>query len=502
MDRLTIVEHEVPGFELMCRAGRSLFRQLMKHVPDAKRVSVFCGGGNNGGDGYIVAGLAKERGLDVELITLTEPALLTGDAFLAWQWARERQVSPVLWQGLKRQQPADIVVGDVVVDALLGTGLSGPVRDDYATAIGLINASNKPVIAVDVPSGLCSDTGKVLGVSIRADVTVTFIGVKQGLLTGQAPAYVGQLVFDSLNVPDQVYKTIEGSARRVDLAEMASVIPYRRPTDHKGRFGRVVLVGGNAGMGGAIILAAEAALRTGAGLVSVVTRAEHIAPMLARIPEVMPAPYLDEADLRWRLQHADAVVIGPGLGKDLWSKEVFGVVMDEAATRQIPMVCDADALNILAENGSTVAVGAAAAPWVLTPHPGEAARLLNMTTADIESDRFSAVRKLQQKYGGIAILKGAGSLIRSPVQVALATVGNPGMASGGMGDVLSGMLGSLCAQGVPLYDAACLAVCWHGESADKIALRKGFISLSATDVIAGLGEVISPYEMAACERRN
>jgi NAD(P)H-hydrate epimerase len=139
---------------------------------------------------------------------------------------------------------------------------------------------------------------------------------------------------------------------------------------------------------------------------------------------------------------------------------------------------------------------------VLTPHPGEAARLLNMTTADIESDRFSAVRKLQQKYGGIAVLKGAGSLIRSPVQVALATVGNPGMASGGMGDVLSGMLGSLCAQGVPLYDAACLAVCWHGESADKIALRKGFISLSATDVIAGLGEVISPYEMAACERRN
>lgn len=500
MDRLTIVEHAVPGFDLMCRAGRSLFRQLLQSVPGARRISVFCGCGNNGGDGYIVAGLAKERGMEVDLVALAAPASLTGDAALAWRWASDRQVSFSLWQDISGKQVVDIDFGDVVVDAMLGTGLNGPVRDDYAAVIDLINASKKPVVSVDVPSGLCGDTGKVLGVAVRADVTVTFIGLKQGLLTGQAPKYVGQVIFDSLTIPDQVYKAMTASARRIDLAKMAPVIPYRQKTDHKGRFGRVILIGGNTGMGGAIVLAAEAALRSGAGLVNVVTKAEHIAAMLARIPEVMPVPYLHEADLRQRLRSANAVVLGPGLGTDSWAKEIFDIVLDEVVGRQIPLVCDADALNILVERDGSLERGYANVPWVLTPHPGEAARMMGSTTTAIEDDRFAAVSKLQQKYGGVVVLKGAGSLIKGQMQEALANVGNPGMASGGMGDVLSGVLGSLCAQGLPLYDAACLAVCWHGESADKVVLKKGFISLCATDVIAGLGEVIAPYEIAASER--
>lgn len=487
MDQMAISECGVTGFELMSRAGRSLFRQLLKCAPQTKMLSIFCGGGNNGGDGYIVAALAKARGLEVEIFCLAPVVALKGDAKKACQWAKELQIEIHEWSD------TSTIHGDIIVDAMLGTGLSGEVRSPYLDAIRQINESDRFVVAADVPSGLCSDTGRVFGLAVRANLTVSFIGVKQGLLTGQGPHCSGDIHFDDLGVSADIVMRLRSSSTRIDFPQMSPLIPRRNPCDHKGVFGRVLLVGGNSGMGGAILLASEAAMRSGAGLVSVITRTEHVQPLLTRTPEVMVAAYSSDNDLRQRVALASVVVLGPGLGKDAWARNIYSVVMDEATIRNVPVICDADALNILAE-GVSLDQAIQRDLRVITPHSGEAAKLLQTTVDEIEKDRFAALNELQRRYGGAVVLKGAGTLIKGGGALFLANVGNPGMAAGGMGDVLSGIIGALVAQGLSLEKASCLGVCWHGESADVMVQDKGMIGLSATDVINGLVKVVVPYE--------
>jgi len=332
------------------------------------------------------------------------------------------------------------------------------------------------VLAVDIPSGLCSDTGRVLGVAVKADLTVTFIGLKRGLFTMAAADHTGAIEFNDLGVPPEIYQQVDCDSRRLELEALLERLPPRPATAHKGLYGTVLVVGGDYGMAGAAALAAEAALRCGAGLVRVATRPEHVAALVARTPEAMPLGVRSGQDLAALVESADVLVVGPGLGQSPWSEQLLQV----AAASGKPMVLDADGLNLL------VAAGAVTERrrdnWVLTPHPGEAARLLECTTAQVQADRFDAVRRLQQRYGGVAVLKGNGSLIADDSQLLLSNYGNPGMASGGMGDVLSGVIGSLLAQHLPALEAAGLGVCLHGAAGDSAA-EDGQRGLLASDLI-------------------
>ncbi|WP_051235040.1 bifunctional ADP-dependent NAD(P)H-hydrate dehydratase/NAD(P)H-hydrate epimerase [Marinimicrobium agarilyticum] len=471
------VEAGTAGIQLMKRAGRTAFEQLLNHFPAADRVTVYCGAGNNAGDGYVVAALAAQRRLSVSVITVGEPDKLKGEAAQARDYARQ--------EGVEFMPLGAAPKAGVIVDALLGTGVSGEVRPHYAEAIEQINQSGLPVLAIDLPSGLAADSGAVLGVAVQATVTVTFIGVKQGLLTARGAALCGELVFARLGVSDAVYDAVPSNCRRLALSEILPTLGRRAPDAHKGAFGHVMVIGGDTGFGGAAIMAAEAAARAGAGLVSLATRPEHVAPMLTRRPEIMVCGVTSGQELEPWLARPTVLVVGPGLGQSPWSEQM----LQQALQSGLPLVLDADALNLLAAHQPA---GKARDNWILTPHPGEAARLLQTQTAEVQRDRFAAVHQLQHRYGGAAILKGAGSLVCSePGRTGLVAAGNPGMASGGMGDVLSGLLGGLLAQGLSVGSAAELGACLHAEAADLAVGDWGERSLLATDLIPAFCQLLS-----------
>ncbi|NQX88776.1 MAG: NAD(P)H-hydrate dehydratase [Halioglobus sp.] len=467
LDHCAIHEHGIPAITLMSRAAEAAFRYLQDAWPDPSLLYVYCGTGKNGGDGYLIADLAHKRGINVTVIHVGDTAKIGGDALLARQQARANGVPEVAF--------GELVPGaGVIVDALLGTGLSGVVRADCGAAIEEINGSGLPVLAADIPSGLCSDTGKVLGAAVRADITVTFIGMKRGFFTLDAPDHIGALQFADLGVPQEAYNAVPASGVRLELESLLARLTPRPASAHKGLYGTVLVVGGDYGMAGAASLAAEAALRCGAGLVRVATRAEHVAPLVARNPEAMPSGVASDADFAPLLAAADVLVVGPGLGSSPWSVQLLQRSLDSGK----PVVLDADALNRLAAGECNVGAGIR----VFTPHPGEAARLLGCSTAAVQADRFAAAAELQQRWGGVVVLKGSGTLIVDATDTLLSHYGNPGMASGGMGDVLSGVLGALLAHSMTPLDAAALAVCLHGAAAD-IAANDGQRGLLASDLM-------------------
>ena len=481
LDRITIEEEGVPGIELMSKAGQAVFDVMMECWGNVEHLWVFCGTGNNGGDGYIVARLARQQGIDVSLIQVGNAEQLKGDALTAYQLAKDEQIMLIPFdQSALSQLPRP----DLIVDALLGTGLTGEVRGDFVTAIEAINASPSPVLSIDIPSGLCSDTGVILGGAVHANMTMTFIGVKQGLLTGEGPEYCGELRFADLDVPEVVYAQVSHRCRRIMFDDVVKALPARRRSAHKGSFGHVLVVGGDYGMGGAAAMAAEAAARVGAGLVSVVTRAAHCNAILSRHPECMVSAVEEGESILPLLDKATVVVAGPGIGCERWGQ----LLMAQVIASGLPLVVDADGLNYLSalagepvdEQQPTLKRDS----WILTPHPGEASRLLGVTTTELQQNRFDSVTAIQQKYGGVAILKGCGTLIRGEDDmISLADVGNPGMASGGMGDVLSGIVGGLVAQGLPLTQAATIGVWLHGSAADRAVKVEGERGLMATDLM-------------------
>jgi len=480
LDRCAIDEFSIPGITLMRRAGQFTFDQLLDRWPGVHNLSIWCGGGNNGGDGYIVAGLAQQRGMVVQLVTVADEDKLKGDAALACQWAKGCGVA------FTPYSDAVEVAGDVVVDALLGTGLEQEVRAPFDAAIAHINRSDVPVVAVDVPSGLNSDSGAVMGDAVWAELTASFIGLKRGQFTGKGPVCCGDIVFDDLGVPAEVYERVAAQVVRFGGENLAAAFPPRQRDAHKGHFGHVLVVGGNVGFGGAAMMAAQAAGRVGAGLVSVVTRPEHVPALLARCPEVMAHSVNDGNELRPLLVGKDVIVVGPGLGQDIWSRQL----LEQVLATDIALVVDADALNLLATMGGSQD---RRNNWIMTPHPGEAAKLLQITVAEVQADRFAAVQVLQQCYGGVALLKGSGTLVADSTKqpIALCTSGNPGMASGGMGDVLSGVLGALLAQGFGPEEAARQGAVLHGEAADRAA-EAGERGMLATDLLPYLRELVNP----------
>jgi NAD(P)H-hydrate epimerase len=474
----SLIAAGTPGFELMQRAARAMWRAMVRRWPNGSELSVLAGHGNNAGDGYLVAALALRAGWQVRVLAAADPQRLQGDAALAHAQASKAGVSVQPWT-------AQATLSGVVLDALLGTGLAGEVREPYAGIIAAINASGLPVAAVDIPSGLCADTGKVLGVAVRADLTVTFIGLKLGLFTAQAADCVGELVFNDLQAPPDLLAKACASAKRLmpgNLPHLAS----RFPTAHKGQSGHVLLIGGDRGFGGAILLSAESALRSGAGMVSLATRSEHVPAALARLPEVMTVGTHSANQLMGLLEQASVLVVGPGLGQAAWGRSLLSA----AANAPLPQVWDADALNLLAKGGLTLPAGC-----VITPHPGEAARLSGISTADVQADRFTVARELSKKYSAVVVLKGAGSLIASPDgRLALCDRGHPAMATAGLGDVLAGLVGALLAQGMEAFDAACLAVWLHASAGEHQGkLGRG---LAASDLIPAIRQLLE--EQSPC----
>jgi NAD(P)H-hydrate epimerase len=465
-----------PGFDLMQRAAHAAWRALRRRWPEARQLTVLTGHGNNAGDGYLIAALAQRAGWQVSVLAVGDASALSGDAASAYKEALGAGVDVLRWG----QQP---LVG-ILVDALLGTGLNGDVREPYASAIRCINDSSLPVMAVDIPSGLCANTGRTLGLAVRAELTVTFIGLKIGLFTGDAPELVGELVFDDLQADTAIVAQTPVSIKRLDTFNLPRLAPRPR-TAHKGMFGRVLVVGGDLGFGGAALLSTESTLRCGAGMVTLATRPEHVSAALTRFPEVMSAGIHSANQLIGLIEPANVLVVGPGLGQHSWGRSLLSAV----ANADRSQVWDADALNQLAAGFVSLPKGC-----VITPHPGEAARLLGVSTQEIQADRPASAMALARKYNAVCVLKGSGSLIASPEgDLALADHGHPAMATGGLGDVLSGVIGALIAQKMPAFDAACLGVWLHAQAGEICgASGRGMAAADLIPVIRQLLEEQQP----------
>lgn len=475
LDRIAIEERGIDGFELMNRAGKAAFMAMLNRWPRARCVAVLCGTGNNGGDGYVIATLARQAGLSVVVHVIAAPKSESAIKACRAYEATGGKIEDVTG--------VSALKGDVIVDALLGTGLERGVGGDYAHAIDLINRYPGTVLAIDIPSGLNSDTGSVMGIAVRADASVTFIGMKLGLFTGRGQAHTGDILFDDLGVPLDVYDQIIPAARRIE-PDTELIAGLHRPCDaHKGDRGRVVIIGGDVGMLGALQMCGQAAYRSGAGLVRVITRPQHAVAVNSRCPELLVCGTDDPALAKQHLASADTVAIGPGLGQGEWGRAMMAMVLEWRG----PLVVDADGLNLLAmdpdQRNDT---------WMLTPHPGEAGRLLNRSVAEIQTDRPAAVQDIAHRYGGVAVLKGSGTMIGGAADgLWLCDLGNPGMAVGGMGDVLTGVLTSLVAQGLELSSAARLGVWLHAAAADKAAQELGEIGLMPTDLLPWLSRLLS-----------
>ncbi len=478
LDRRAIQDGGISSFELMQRAADEAFLELRRRWPGARRIQVLCGPGNNGGDGLLLA--VRAEALEAEVMMVGDLDRLSPEAERALEAYQERGGVPRSYQG----EP--LPRADVVVDAVLGTGLSRPVEATQRRAIEAINAAHVqgcPVLSVDIPSGLSADTGMPLGAAVMADATISFIGLKLGLFTGEGPAHSGAVAFSDLSVPAAIYAGVTPAAERLSDDIRGRWLAARRRTAHKGVYGHTLVIGGDHGMAGAARIAGEAALRCGSGLVSVVTRPRHAAAMAQARPELMARGVNIGADIGAELQRANVVVLGPGLGQNEWGRALYQQALDFAG----PLVVDADGLNLLGQ-----------APlrrdnWVLTPHPGEAARLLGCKTVDIQHDRPAAVAALLERYGGVVVLKGAGTLVQGAGErLTVCTGGNPGMAAGGMGDVLGGVIGALLAQGLKPADAAKLGVHLHAQAGDRAAEEGGERGLVPSDLFHYLRKLVNP----------
>lgn len=480
LERSAFAVLAVSGTDLMRRAASAALNSLRRHWPQARRISIYCGPGNNGGDGFFVGVLAREAGLSVTIFTLSETS--RGDAALAraaWE-ADGGQV--VCWN-----PDSELPAADVHVDAIYGIGLNRAPEPAIAMLLDRINALDAPVLALDVPSGVNADTGRCAGAAVCADVTVTFIANKRGLHTGQSADHVGKLELATLGVPDSVYDAAMPDARLLGV----DALPLRPRYANKGSNGHVLVIGGEHGTAGAVRLAGESALRTGAGLVSVATRAGNVPALNASRPELMAHEVDGPQTLQPLIDRASVLAVGPGLGKAAWGHALWLTALD--ANR--PLVLDADGLNLLALEPRRFT-----APTVLTPHPGEAGRLLGVDTKEIERDRFAAVREMAKRYGAVVVLKGSGTLIADPDgRLDVCPFGNPGMASGGMGDLLTGVVAALLAQGCSAWRAGCLGVTLHARAGDHAAAG-GERGLAATDLLLPLRALVNGLTPRADDR--
>lgn len=467
----TAAAHTVQGDSvLMERAGARAFELIRELYADLSPITVLCGAGDNGGDGMVLAREARRRGYRVSVVCVSPPT--SDDAIQAWHTMLSSGVKPVMSRTVKGLPDQGIIV-----DAIVGTGLLREPEGEVKRLIMLANQSSAHVLSLDCPSGLYADTGVVSENVVAADSTLSFIGLKPGFFCGGGPDVTGQLVLCPLDVTEAAYDSVEPTMYRISANGVRDMIPSRLADAHKGQSGHVLVIGGDEGMGGAVKMCAEAALRCGSGLVSVLTHSAHAAAIMAARPELMVQSVTPGEDVSDKFEKASVIAIGPGLGRGAFGRYLFELAMTWCEAGRGDIVVDADGLNLLAEQPGRYA------RWVLTPHVGEAARLLEGTTEAVAVDRQQALSDMQKRYGGTVVLKGAGTIISDGERTWLCDRGNPGMASGGMGDVLTGVIAALIAQGVPRAKAAQLGVWLHARAGDECVARHGTLGLVASDVV-------------------
>ena len=497
IDRRSIREFGIPGPVLMENAASAIVTEMERFFDGLAgfRVGIICGKGNNGGDGLALARRLRIRGVAVRLAILAPFSALAGEAKVNLSILRKTDVEIVPNASL--QSLSDIISwSDVVVDALLGVGLSSPLKGQFVQTVNMMNSSGKPVVAIDIPTGINADTGEVMGAAVKADLTVTMALLKRGLVLLPGADYSGTIRVADIGIPAEVVDKEQVSMTLMNRAFTWGMMGPRKPGAHKGDFGHLMIIAGSPGKAGAAIMSARSALRTGAGLVSVAAPNGLIPIIQSQIAEAMSVPSAEsiegtlgissEEELLKASAGMTACALGPGLSAH---RETSQVVRNLIQRLAIPLVLDADGLNALV--GSLDLLRRIKVPIIMTPHPGEMGRLVGMSSADVQKDRIGIASGFSTRYKVILVLKGAGTIVSSPDgQVFINSTGNPGMATGGTGDALTGMIGGFLAQGYPAVQAACLGVYLHGLAGDLAAKEKGEMGMIAGDLIERIPEAI------------
>ncbi len=500
MDRRTIENFGIPGMVLMENAGRGATRFFLRQFPDIKnqQVGVIAGRGNNGGDGYVMARYLKQTGTDVRVYLLATASSVRGDAATNLQFLKPLDIPLVEVpdkSSFSRHQ-SEMAELDVWIDAILGTGLKSDVKGFFKTVIEFINGLNKPVFAVDIPSGLNSDTGQVCGACIQAVATSTFAFAKTGHAIHPGPQYTGALDIVDIGIPSPIVEEVAPRQHLLTKDLIQSCLPPRLPDAHKGTTGHLLVVAGSTGKTGAAAMTSISALRSGAGLVTLgiaqslnaVLESQVMEAMTAPLPEIQPGVLGESAftQIKNLMEGKKCVALGPGLGQAAKTKKLVCKII---ASSPIPVVVDADGLNNLA--GRTPILKSARVPVILTPHPGEMARLADTGVSAVQQDRIKCARDFAEAHKVHVILKGARTVIAHPDgRVFINPTGNAGMASGGMGDVLTGIIAGLIAQGLGPEEACRAGVYLHGAAADSLARSMGPWGYLAGELMAAIpGEI-------------
>ena len=508
MDKQTIESFGIPGLVLMENAGRGAVEILLKKFKGikTKKIAVIAGRGNNGGDGFVIARYLMEKGILVNTFLLSSKEKVKGDAKVNMGLAqklcdRSRTCSIIEIPDTDtfKEQKSRILHHDLFIDAILGTGLNSDVRGFFKDAIELINSSQRPVFSVDIPSGLHSDTGQPLGIAVKADATATFAFAKAGQLLYPGNTYTGDLEVIDIGIPDFIAREKNIQLSLMEKNDITACFSPRGFQSHKGSFGHLLVIAGSAGKTGAAALCANAAMRCGTGLVTLgVAKSlnksiepQVTEPMTHPLPEKKNGFLSDNCfdDIQTLLKEKQALALGPGLGTRNPTKKLVSKLIEKS---DVPLIIDADAINCIAQNPEILKKKKS--PAILTPHPGEMARLCNMTTRDIQADRIGIASQFAKTYDIILVLKGAQTVISFPDgRSAICPTGNPGMASGGMGDVLTGMIAGFCAQGFSPENASLAGVYIHGMCADILAKDIGAFGFVATDMVQMIPKTIHHY---------
>jgi NAD(P)H-hydrate epimerase len=497
IDQRAIRKFGIPGPVLMENAAFAVMAEMEEFFDGLAgvRVGIICGKGNNGGDGLALARRLRIRGVPVRVALLAAISEVSGEAKINLAVLRKMDVELV--QNAPEQALADIIAwSDVLVDAVLGVGLSSPLKGRYARVVNAINESGRPVVSVDIPTGINADTGAVMGAAVHADLTVTMAVLKRGLVLHPGLQHAGLVRVADLGMPAEVIEQEKISLSLLDRGFAWGVPAWRKPDAHKGDYGHVLVIAGSPGKAGAAIMAARGALRTGAGLVSVATPAGLVPVVQSQVAEAMCVPSQESmegtlgigaaVELLKAADTMNAVAIGPGLSTHF---ETSHAVRELVQRIPVPLVIDADAVNALA--GHTDILKRAKAPVILTPHPGEMGRLLGLSSVEVQADRIGTASAFATKHHVVLVLKGAGTVVALPDgKVFVNSTGNPGMATGGTGDALTGMISGFLAQGHPAAEAACLGVYLHGLAGDLAAREKGEAAMLAGDLLEKLPEAM------------
>ncbi len=503
MDRLTIESFQIPGVVLMESAGRGAVEVLFRHFPEIRqmKVGIVAGRGNNGGDGFVIARYLAANGVTVAVYLLSDKKRIGGDAGANLQLLYPMGV-PVIETPNEQAFDAhrnDMRKHDIWIDAMLGTGLTSDVRGLFKEATELLNSTGKPVLAVDVPSGLDSDTGRVRGSCVRASVTATFGLPKIGQVLLPGAKFVGTLEVIDIGIPPHIVDSLGPKHRLMSAKTMNPVLRPRAPETHKGTTGHLLVLGGSAGKTGAAVMTSCAAMRVGAGLVTLgIPKSLNVA-MESQLIEVMTEPLPETSGGALGLPSYESIMkllakkkglaIGPGLGT---AKSTQNLVRKLVRSSSVPTVIDADGLNSVV--GHLDCLKKARVPVVMTPHPGEMARLVGTTPSVVQEDRIAMARDFASAYGVHVVLKGARTVVAHPDQTVLVNpTGNPGMASGGMGDVLAGIIAGLIVQGFSVNEAVDAGVYLHGSAADSLAHRRGPVGYLASDLTGILPEQLKGF---------